>query len=141
MKALPASSRIVILFGALLAASIVSADIAPYPNGPGFPGKWFGHGDNPRPAPLPAKVNPPDATLAKTLSEASMSRLQEALIQMAPAAGAAVRSYMQALYKDRVEKQQSGQITPQEARQLAELQQMVDEGSLSIPDASSGTTP
>lgn len=145
MKTTPTPARIAAaLAAALIAASAANADIAPPPGGPGFARKWFGSGDPPRPAPPPEKVVPAPTTsgdLATTISEAGMPQLMEALIQTAPSAGDAARSYMEALYRDRMEKQQTGQITPEETRQLIELRQMVENGTLAVPDAPSVPAP
>lgn len=134
MKTMPSFSRMAVsLAGAVVFATFAFGDIAPYPHSPGIARKWFKPDNNPQPAFTESASDVQE--LAKTISEAGMLQLQEALLQIAPGSVDAVRAYMQALYKDRMEKQESGQITPQEARQLAELQQMMDNGSLPAPDS------
>lgn len=134
MKTMPSFSHIAVsLAGAVVFATFAFGDIAPYPHSPSIARKWFKPDNNPPPT-FTDNTSEVQA-LAKTISEAGMLQLQEALLQIAPGADNAIRAYMQALYKDRMEKQESGQITPQEARQLAELQQMMDNGSLPASDS------
>ena len=123
----------------LLAASFAQADIAPYPNAPGLPMKWIK--DKPAPEapapetePAPAPAPEVDA-LVQTLNAATMPQLHYALVDISPDGGEAARAFMRAIYQDRLAKQQSGQLTEQETRQLGELRQMADDGLLDAPAA------
>ncbi len=54
----------------------------------------------------------------------NVRQMYQGLLQIDPSGGAMAAQFMQTMYMDRMQKYQSGTITPQELRQLRELIQL-----------------